>query len=283
MPMVMLGTGYMAGYMGRNQDQTAELNVQKWLAAGGRGIDTAWFYKCQNGIGSAIKASGVARSEIFILSKVPGTNGYDQTTDYVNQNLQQLGTTYIDLVLLHWCGGPTGQGSCDKSKIGDSWRALEDLQKNGSLKSIGISNFCEDQIQTLLKSATITPAVQQIERHPKLLRTSLAAATKKAGITVQAYGPLGDPDRCAAGKALMKDRTVQKIATAHSVSPAQVLLRWSTQQGYPLSVRVEKGDEGHMKENLAVMNSPFTLSSSEISELNGISAAATCWPSHCSN
>ena len=134
---------------------------------------------------------------------------------------------------------------------------MEDLYHNGTLRAIGISNFCRDNLQDLLANATVVPHVHQIERHPGFPQTDMVAECARLNIAVQGYGPLGDPDRCAAGKELLKDATVGKIAAAHNISPGQVLLAWQTQQGASVTPRVEKNTTEHMKQNLEVMSATF--------------------------
>lgn len=279
MPTVLLGTGYMPS-PGRNGTTTATMNTKQWLSLGARGIDTAYMYEDQSGISAGIDASGVSRDEIFVLTKIPGTNGYSATANYIAGDLKQLGMKQLDLVLIHWCGDSKHlPGTCTSNSIVNTWKALEDAVTNGTVKAIGISNFCENDLKTLLASAKVKPALHQFERHPGFTQDAVMAATTAAGIHIQGYAPLGDPDRCGAGKELLTDSTVTKIASAHSISPGQVLLKWALQTGTSVSPRVESGSVEHMKENIAVMGDSFaTLTDAEMKSLSTLKASGKCWP-----
>merc|ERR1719253_2383587 len=119
---------------------------------------------------------------------------------------------------------------------------MEEAHAAGQIKAIGISNFCQSDLENLLKAATVKPHVHQIERHPGFNQTASVSQALANGIAVQGYGPLGDPDRCAAGKELMTDPKVQAMATAHGVTAGQVLLKWQIQAGFSVTPRVEKNN-----------------------------------------
>lgn len=151
MPLVLLGTWYLPNlpglpFNGRFPDcplcnSFAHKNVKIWLQeAGGRGIDTAFDYQNQNGVGQAIRESGVSREDIFVVAKIPGTPGYAKTVKYVHKDLDRLGLDKIDLLLLHFCNVEATPliRHCSENTMLDSWRALEDLHTNGTLRAVGV-------------------------------------------------------------------------------------------------------------------------------------------------
>lgn len=192
--------------------------VESAIDAGYRHIDTAAGYYNEAGVGAAVRASSVAREDLFVTTKLRnGDQGYDSTLAAFEASRSELGLDYVDLYLIHW-------PYPSKGLYVETWRAFEKLYADGVVKAIGVSNFLPEHLDTLLASAEVVPAVNQIEVHPTFQQTSLASDSRAAGIAVEAYSPLGR------GADLEADAVVS-IAREHGVTPAQVVLRWHVQNG----------------------------------------------------
>ncbi|PSC75258.1 Aldo keto reductase [Micractinium conductrix] len=189
--------------------------VASALRLGYRHIDTAQLYGNEGDVGRAVAESGLRREEVFITTKIWTSNwGYDACRASLRQSLAELGTPYADLVLLHAPGDPATRA--------DTWRALEDAAKEGQARAIGVSNFGIAHLQKLAQTATIKPAVNQIELHPWLQRRELVDFCRQQGM---AYSPLAKAQK-------LSDLTIAGIAQRMGVTPAQVLIRWSMQKGF---------------------------------------------------
>lgn len=216
-PVVSMGTWTQSS-------QNSTLIVSEWLALGGRGIDTAYVYQDQAQVAGAIDAAGL-HNKVFITSKIPGC--FD-VAHFVEADLKQLNVSSIDLMLLH---SDLLDFNCAKS-----WKVLEQYQQQGKLKSIGISNFKSKAIEKLLETATIPPAVNQIEHNVFSHDDATVATCAEHNITVEAYSPLGSPGRDKKGRSVFSDPTIAIISKAHNVSAPQVALRWIVQEGHIMTV-----------------------------------------------
>jgi diketogulonate reductase-like aldo/keto reductase len=220
------------------------------LAAGYRHIDTAQIYRNEEDVGRAIVDSKVPRNQIFVTTKLWLNNfGYNKAVKAINVSLAKLQTTYVDMILLHAPGDPLLRA--------ETWKALEDLKQSGSLRNIGVSNFGIPHLEKLAQTATIPPAVNQIEVHPWLQRVDLVKYCSDHGIIVQAYSPLAKAQK-------LVDPVLLSIASRLGHSPAQVLIAWSLQKGFvtlPKSVHAER-----QISNLAAHT--ITLASSDIALLD---------------
>ncbi|MDO5359668.1 MAG: aldo/keto reductase [Jeotgalicoccus sp.] len=224
------------------------------LEAGYRSLDTAATYGNEEGVGKAIKKSGIPREEIFLTSKLwVADQGYEKAKKAFEKTLNKLGTDYLDLYLIH-------------QPLGDyygSWRALEELYKEGKIKAIGLSNFDSTRLVDLIVNNEIVPAVNQIELHPFLQQKEAQKVMKEYGVKVESWGPLAE-----AKHGILEDEMLNELAVKHDKSVAQIILRWHLEQGIiiiPKSVRKER-----MSENLDVHD--FSLDESDmkkIAELDG--------------
>jgi diketogulonate reductase-like aldo/keto reductase len=209
MPIFGLGV-----FMSKEGDEV-ENAVKVALQIGYRHIDTAAIYKNERGVGNAIKASGVARKDIFITSKVWNTDqGYETTLAAFDASLEKLQTDYLDLYLVHW---PKGKRSVE------TWKALEEIYKKGRVKAIGISNFLVHHLKDFLSECKIMPAVNQYEFHPELQQPDLLEYCLKHGIQPEAWSPI------------MKGRVndvplLKELAEKYGKTPVQVTLRWEIQK-----------------------------------------------------
>ncbi|KHF40394.1 glyoxal reductase [Halalkalibacter okhensis] len=198
------------------------------IKAGYRSIDTAAIYGNEEGVGKAIKESGVERSDLFITSKVWNADqGYESTLKAFDTSLNKLGLDYLDLYLIHWPKAGTYK---------DTWKALEMLYKEGRVKAIGVSNFHIHHLKDLLQDAEIKPMVNQVEYHPHLAQLELRAFCKEQEIQLEAWSPLKQGE-------LLTDDTITSIAAKYEKSPAQVILRWDLQNEVitiPKSVKEER-------------------------------------------
>ncbi|WVE37806.1 aldo/keto reductase, partial [Priestia megaterium] len=156
-------------------------SVKYAIKAGYKSIDTAKIYENEEGVGQAIKESGVSREELFVTSKVWNADqGYDTTLQAFETSLNKLGLEYLDLYLIHW---PV------EGKYKDTWKALEKLYKDGKIRAIGVSNFQVHHLEDLIADAEVKPMVNQIEFHPLLTQTEVREYCKKQGIQVEAWSP----------------------------------------------------------------------------------------------
>lgn len=211
-------------------------SVLNAIDCGYRHIDTAYFYKNEKSVGEAIRQSGIHRDDIFITSKLWNDfRGYDETVAVFEETLNNLGTDYLDLYLIHWPNPKKYRDTWERSNA-ESWRALEKLYRDGRIRAIGVSNFLPHHIDALLKTAEIVPMVDQIEMQPGLNRKEEREYNRKHGILTEAWAPF------RVGETL-KEKTVCRIAAEMGKTPAQIVLRWFLQSGVlplPKSVTPER-------------------------------------------
>ena len=212
-----------------------------------RMFDTAQLYRNEKQLGDAIKK--VARREdVFIIDKVMEMNqGHDLTINSTDFSLQQLGTDYVDLLLIHW---PVAE------HFFETWQAMEELKKQGKAKSIGVSNFTRSQLELLKTQANEMPVVNQIETHPYLTQQPLIDFDKKMSIVTQAWSPLG--------RGIVLDNPMlNKMAKHHGKTPAQIILKWDLQRG--ISIIPKSKTPARVKENTEL---DFELSPDEMSMID---------------
>lgn len=190
--------------------------VASALALGYRHIDTAALYRNERGVGRAIAASGIDRSDLFVTTKLWNSNqGYESTLAAIDKSLGKLGLEYVDLYLVHWPKPEHTAGT---------WRAMEEIQRSGRARAIGVSNFLPSHLDQLAETATVLPSINQIEFHPHLQSPELVAYCDDHHIVLEAWSPL------KAGQ-IIDDPELQAIADVHGVTVPQVVLRWMLQRG----------------------------------------------------
>lgn len=250
-PTITLNNGVVIPQLGFGvfqitPDDTRQATLDA-LEVGYRHIDTAEMYGNEKQVGEAVAASGLARSEIFVTSKLNnGFHARDAALRAFDETLDALGFDYLDLFLIHW----------PLPSIGDfveTWKAMREISESGRVKAIGVSNFQEAHLQRLFDETSIVPAVNQIEVHPYLVQDSLRAFGAAHGIVTEAWSPI------AKGKVLA-DEVIVSIAEKVDKSPAQVTLRWHIQRGdivFPKSVT-----RSRVEENFAIFD--FELSDDDM-------------------
>lgn len=211
MPWVGLGV-----YKMDEESNEAKEAVLSALELGYRSIDTASFYKNEEGVGQALQETSVPREELFITTKVwNDEQGYEETLNAFENSLEKLGLDYVDLYLIHW---PV------PGKYKDTWKALEKLYKDGKVRAIGVSNFLPHHLEELQKDAEIKPMVDQVEFHPQNSVPELQEYCKNNGIQLEAWSPL------ARGK-YFENAVLQELAKKYNKTAAQIILRWDFQHG----------------------------------------------------
>lgn len=240
-------------------DETGYQAVLSALKLGYRHIDTAQGYRNEDIVGRAVRDSDISREEVFITSKLDNPNhGYDNTIRSFEETLQKLGTDYVDLFLIHW-PNPLQYRSTWQQTNAETWKAFEELYYAGKIRAIGISNFRQHHIDELLKTAEITPMVNQIRLCPGDTQDELVKYCRERNILLEAYSPLGTGQ-------IFKVPEMQALAEKYHKSIAQVCIRWSLQNGFlplPKSATAER-----IRENMDVFG--FELSDEDVRLIAGL-------------
>ena len=258
-PQIMLNDGQTIPQFGFGvfqipPEQTAEATSAA-LRAGYRHIDTAQMYRNEAAVGAAIRDSGVARSEVFITSKL--SNAAHLPADArkaFDNSLSALGTDYVDLFLIHWPLPTRYDGD-----FISTWRTLEEFYRDGRARSIGVSNFHPHHLRRIHQECEITPAVDQIEIHPYFTQDDVREFCAEHQIAIEAWSPI------AQGKVL-DDPTITEIAARYGKTPAQVVLRWQIERGdivFPKSVTPAR-----IRENIDIFD--FELSGEDVEAISAL-------------
>jgi len=231
--------------------------VQNALDAGYRHIDTAAMYQNEQEIGLAIEQTAIARGELFITSKLkPQQRGYKTSLKAFEKTITDLEVSYLDLYLIHWPANAKGYDNWKKVNS-DTWKAFEELQQQGKIKSIGVSNFLPHHLDALMETATVTPAVNQIEYHPGYMQADVVAYCYAKNILIEAWSPLGRG-------AVLQNEIITSIARKYQKSPAQICIKWCLQNGtLPLPKSVTPA---RIKTNIDVFD--FTLEEADMNAIN---------------
>lgn len=224
------------------------------IKAGYRLIDTAVRYNNEVEVGRAIKESGVPREEIIVTTKLPGAaHGFDETMASFELSRRALDLDYIDVYLIHWPNPRIG-------RYLDSWKAMIELRDDNLVSSIGVCNFTEEYLTTLVEATGIVPAVNQIEIHPYFPQSHMREVNARLGIQTQSWSPLGKTDE------LRHETLITELAAARGITAAQLILRWHTQQGLlPLP---KSADSQRQASNLDSFG--FDLSNEEIARISSL-------------
>jgi 2,5-diketo-D-gluconate reductase A len=211
------------------------------IRIGYRHIDTAEMYRNERGVGEAVAGSGLDRAEFFITSKLSNAaHKPDDARRAFDRTLEELGTDYVDLFLIHW--------PLPKLYDGDfvqTWRTLEEFHRDGRARSIGVSNFTPAHLQRLAAESEVTPAVNQIEIHPYFTNDETRAFDTSQGIVNEAYSPIAQGE-------VLSDPTIEEIARAAGKTPAQVVLRWHIQRGDVIFPKSKT--EARVRENFEIFD-----------------------------
>lgn len=251
-PIIGLGT-YLA------TEQEGIDSVSYAISNGYRLIDTAALYMNEEAVGKGIKASGIAREEVFITTKLWREKlGYDSAKKEFELSLKKLDLDYVDLYLIHWPANAKNYDNWQQANA-EAWSAMEDLQFEGKIKSIGVSNFWQEHLEALFKTTNVIPSVNQIEFHPGYWQPELTKYCKERNITVESWSPL------ARGE-VFENESLQKIAENHQTSVAKICLRWVIQ--HDAIVIPKSTTEERIKDNLALFD--FELSEDEMNQIDNL-------------
>lgn len=238
-------------------DDTAKDAVKHAIVNGYRSIDTALIYGNEEHVGLGIKEgiaeAGITREDLFITSKLWLTDyGQDNVAAGYQKSLDSLGLDYLDLYLIHWPG-------TDEAVMIDTWKGMEALYEAGKVKNIGVSNFTEDNLETLKAHTSIKPVINQVEFHPYLTQRNLRNYLASENIQAESWSPLMNAE-------ILTDETVYDIAQELGKSPAQVVIRWNIDHGV---VTIPKSITPHrIDENLNVFD--FSLSTEQIERIDAL-------------
>ncbi|MET0439475.1 MAG: aldo/keto reductase [Devosia sp.] len=266
-PNIILNNGVTMPALGFGVFQTppdeTRIAVAEALKVGYRHIDTAAAYGNERGVGDALKASGLARSDVFIQTKIwINDYGYDETLHSFTKSAGKLGVEQIDLLILH-----QPLPSAFERTLG-AYRALETLLADGKVRAIGVSNFMPEHLERLLREIKVVPAVNQIEVHPYFQQPELQTLHAKHGILTQAWAPIGGITfyRPGFSKSTLEDPVILDIARAHGKSAAQVMLRWGIQEGRSVIPKSVKADR--IAENFDVFD--FELTQDQLAAIDAL-------------
>lgn len=259
-PTIALNSGTSIPQLGLGVWQTPNDDAERLVRfaideAGYRHIDTAKIYGNEEGVGRGIATSGVPREEIFLTTKLwNADHGRDRALAAFDESLQRLGTDYVDLYLIHW---PLG----DDAEFLATWHALEQLHSEGRARAIGLSNATIRHLDLVLAEHSVAPAIDQVELHPHFQQLPLRQHALEHGIAVESWSPLGGTGNSGWGKnsrpnTVLANETIADIAAEHSVSPAQVVIRWHLQNG--LVVIPKSTHEQRIAQNIDVFGFELT-------------------------
>lgn len=260
-PMVQLNNGILMPQFGlgtflQPSDSVCEQSCLTALKTGYRHIDTAHAYNDEEGVGRAVKESGIPREEIWITSKLwPTEYGEGKTLEAIDKMLERMQLDYIDLLYVH-------------QPVGDfvgAWRDMEKAVAMGKVRALGISNFdaSDEVFNKIMNESRVKPAVLQIECHPYAQRLAMREKVKPYGIQVECWFPLGG---AMSNGALLRDPVIRSIAEAHGRTPAQIILRWHIQEGF--SVIPGASNPDYIRENIRIFD--FELTDEEMARIRSL-------------
>jgi 2,5-diketo-D-gluconate reductase A len=238
-----------------------EVAVAEALNVGYRHIDTAAAYRNEGAVGQALRASGIARDELFVTTKCWNDDqGYEQAKRACRASLERLELSHLDLYLIHW---PVPAHDL----YVETWKAFVELQSEGLVRSIGVSNFQPEQLERVIAETGVAPAINQVELHPHFQQVGLRREHERLGILTEAWSPLGQGLE-------LDDPAIVEIAQAHGKTAAQTIIRWHLQIGnvvIPKSVTPER-----IRENFEVLD--FELSDEQLEAIAALDAGTRIGP-----
>lgn len=239
LPFIGLGT------IGLNGDR-GTFEILNALNAGYRVIDTSTNYNNEGIVGEAVRRSALPREDILVSAKLPGSHHeYDEAFIFIQESLRRTGLEYFDKYLIHW---PNPKDD----KYAEAWQALVDAQKQGLLRTIGVSNFEPEHLDKIIKKTGVTPATNQVERHPYFNNNRMVEENKKRGILTEAWSPFGRGYL----NDVLENATIKEIANKYNKSPAQIILNWNYQAG--VFTIPKSNNPLHQKENIRSMDFELT-------------------------
>lgn len=225
--------------------------IAKAFGIGYRHFDTAAFYFNEEGVGKAIKHSGIDRSDIFVTTKLWNEDqGYDKALKAFDLSLEKLGLDYVDLYLVHW---PV------KGKFVDTWRAMEAIYASGKVKAIGVSNFLQHHLEALLPTVNVKPMVNQVEHHPYLVQSNLKSFCDAHNVQYEAWSPLMQGH-------IFEVPFLAELSQKYNRTIAQIVLRWNIQKGIvviPKSIHPDR-----LAENFAIWD--FELTADDMKSIDSL-------------
>lgn len=247
-PVIGLGTVNVKGSSG----VSAVMNA---LDNGYRLIDTSTNYNNEGMVGEAIRRSSVPRDQIMVSSKLPGAkHAYDDAIQMIQESLYRMGLDYFDKYLIHW---PLPK----QDKYVEAWQALVDAQKFGLIRSIGVSNFLPEHLDRIIEATGVTPATNQVERHPYFTNKDVLAYNKEHGILTEAWSPFGREIND-----LLENETIASLAEKHDKSVAQIILRWNYQEN--ILTIPKASSHKHQRANLDIFD--FSLSEADMEKIDSL-------------
>ncbi len=226
------------------------------MEAGYRFFDTASFYGTETYLSEALKRSNLSREDIFITSKVwKAEMGYNATLEAFERTLKNLDTDYLDLYLIHWPRYSL-EGEWKEVCI-DTWKAMEELYKEGRVRAIGLSNFLPHHVDVILDNCTVKPMVNQLEVHPGYTQEAAVLYSREHDMLVQAWSPLGR-------QRVLQDPLIMELAAKYNVSEAQICLRFLLQKG--INVLPKSSSIERMRNNMDIFS--FAISTEDMHRLN---------------
>lgn len=253
MPTMAYGTWRI-----ENGNPTTEAVIQA-LEQGYRHIDTAAAYGNDFAVGKAIKKCGISRDELFITNKLWNSyRGYEESITACKRTLKMMKLEYLDAYLIHWPASSTSYDNWEELNL-ETWRGLEQLKKDGLVKSIGVSNFLPHHLKCIIEQGTIRPVINQFEMHPGKKQSELVSFCKENGIEPMAWSPLGHG-------AVLEHPIILTLSEKYGMTPAQICLRYILDKDMSLVTRSVRAER--MQENLEVNN--FKLEESDIQKIDMI-------------
>jgi len=230
--------------------------VKTAIEAGYRQVDTASIYANEAGVGDGVAASGIAREEIYLTTKLWNEEqGFDSTLKAFDASLARMRLGYLDLYLIHW-------PSPHRGRYVETWKALVRLKEEGRVRSIGVSNFAAEHLDRIIGETGVVPALNQVELHPRFQQGELRALHDKLGVVTQSWSPLGQGT-------LLADPVIASIADKHSRTPAQVIVRWHIDLG--LVVIPKSATASRIRENIDVFD--FRLDAADLAAIGRLDSS----------